>query len=111
MKLYALLALAGVEIPPWFLEALGGVGTCVAYVIGRFAKQDVSESKLAGVIKAVATMGEGVKTMGEASAARHEQIAALQRNDKSQWDAIAEVRKENNRLNGELNYLKGQIGK
>jgi len=99
------------EMPPWFLEALGGVGTCAAYIFGRISKQDVSESKLASLLDTVSDMGDGVKKMGEASAARQEQIAQLQESNRQLWAEIGKLRAENSSLSGQLQYLKGQVGK
>lgn len=112
MRLYnALNTFVGLDIPPWFIEALGGLGTCAAYVFGRFSKQDVSESKLAGVLKTVSSMGEGVTKMGEASAARQEQIANLQEQCRGLWSEINRLKAENGRQASDLAYLRGQVGK
>jgi hypothetical protein len=102
---------AAIDIPPWFIESVTGLGGCAAYVFGRFSKADVSESKLNGVLATVTTMGDAVTKMGQASAARQEQIANLQTTDGNQWTSINALRAELSTLRSEVAYLRGQVGK
>jgi hypothetical protein len=112
MKLNILTTLiGGIDIPPWFIETLTGLGGACAYVFARFSKTDVSESKLNGVLATVTTMGASVTKMGEASAARQEQIQNLQNTDGQLRQEMQALRSELSELRNQVSYLRGQLNK